>query len=118
MAELRQMLEEKKKQAKNMLEDSSSVESGFGSQGDREGDVDMEFLPGIGSRLNRNANVILWHKQTLQIESLKCKIRDYHFCITFDFEDESYICYAFWVPHEVYIKDFSKFHHLTPVLSS
>ena len=24
-------------------------------------------------------------------------IRDYHFCITFDFEDESYICYAFWV---------------------
>ena len=45
-------------------------------------------------------------------------IRDYHFCITFDFEDESYICYAFWVPYEVYIKDFSKFHHLTPVLSS
>ena len=45
-------------------------------------------------------------------------IRTCHFCITFDFEDESYICYAFWVPYEVYIKDFSKFHHLTPVLSS
>ena len=45
-------------------------------------------------------------------------IRNCHFCITFDFEDESYICYAFWVPYEVYIKDFSKFHHLTPVLSS
>ena len=74
MAKLRQMLEEKKKQAKNMLEDISSVESEFGSQGDREGDVDMEFLPGIGSRLNRNANVNLWHKQTLQIESLKSKI--------------------------------------------
>ena len=44
--------------------------------------------------------------------------RDYHFCITFDLEEESYICYAFWVPYEVYIKDFSKFHHLTPVLSS
>ena len=41
-----------------------------------------------------------------------------HFCITFDFEDESYICYAFWVPYEVYIKDFSKFHHFTLVLSS
>ena len=36
----------------------------------------------------------------------------------FDFEDESYICYAFWVPYEVYIKDFSKFHHFTLVLSS
>ena len=45
-------------------------------------------------------------------------IRTCHFCITFDFEDESYICYAFWVPYEVYIKDFSKFHHFTPVLSS
>ena len=44
--------------------------------------------------------------------------RTCHFCITFDFEDESYICYAFWVPYEVYIKDFSKFHHFTPVLSS
>ena len=44
--------------------------------------------------------------------------RNCHFCITFDFEDESYICYAFWVPYEVYIKDFSKFHHFTPVLSS
>ena len=45
-------------------------------------------------------------------------IRTCHFCITFDFEDESYICYAFWVPYEVYIKDFSKFHHFTLVLSS
>ena len=44
--------------------------------------------------------------------------RTCHFCITFDFEDESYICYAFWVPYEVYIKDFSKFHHFTLVLSS
>ena len=25
------------------------------------------------------------------------------YCITFDFEDESYICCAFWVPYEVYI---------------
>ena len=41
-----------------------------------------------------------------------------HFCITFDFEDESYICYAFWVPYEVYINNFSKFHHFTLVLSS
>ena len=45
-------------------------------------------------------------------------IRNCHFCITFKFEDESYICYAFGVPYEVYIKDFSIFHHLTPVLSS
>ena len=74
MAELRQMLEEKKKQAKNMLEDISSVESGFESQGDREGDVDMEFLPGIGSRLNRNANVNLWHKQTYRLRVLKVKL--------------------------------------------
>ena len=48
----------------------------------------------------------------------ECFISKSHFCITFDFEDESYICYAFWVPYEVYIKDFSKFHHFTLVLSS
>ena len=47
-----------------------------------------------------------------------CNNSKSHFCITFDFEDESYICYAFWVPYEVYIKDFSKFHHFTLVLSS
>ena len=44
--------------------------------------------------------------------------RQYHFCITFDLEKESYICCAFWVPYEVYIKDFSKFHCFPPVLSS
>ena len=44
--------------------------------------------------------------------------RPYHFCMTFDLEEESYICYAFWVPYEVYIKDFSKFHCFPPVLSS
>ena len=38
--------------------------------------------------------------------------------MTFDFEEECYICYAFWVPYEVYIKDFSKFHCFPPVLSS
>ena len=46
------------------------------------------------------------------------KGRHYHFCMTFDLEKESYICYAFWVPYKVYIKDFSKFHHFTLVLSS
>ena len=44
--------------------------------------------------------------------------RHYHFCMTFDLEKESLICYAFWVPHEVYIKDFSKFHCFSLVLSS
>ena len=29
--------------------------------------------------------------------------------MTLDLEEESYICYAYWVPYEVYIKDFSKF---------
>ena len=38
--------------------------------------------------------------------------------MTFDLEEECYICYAFWVPYEVYIKDFSKFHCFPPVLSS
>ena len=33
-------------------------------------------------------------------------------------EWKSYISYAFWVPYEIYIKDFSKFHCLPPVLSS
>ena len=51
-------------------------------------------------------------------ENHMCHISKSHFCITFDFEDESYICYAFWVPYEVYIKDFSKFHCFPPVLSS
>ena len=72
VAELRQMLEEKKKEARMLMEDSSSsVESGFGSQGDREADVDTEFQSGIGSKLKRKVN--LWHQQTLQIESLKNK---------------------------------------------
>ena len=31
--------------------------------------------------------------------------------MTFDLEKESYTYYAFWVPYEVYIKDFSKFQH-------
>ena len=44
--------------------------------------------------------------------------RECHFCMTFDLEGECYICYAFWVPYEVYIKDFSKFHCFPPVLSS
>ena len=44
--------------------------------------------------------------------------RQSHFCMTFNLEEECYICYAFWVPYEVYIKDFSKFHHFTLVLSS
>ena len=30
-------------------------------------------------------------------------IRPYHFCMTFDLEEESAICYAFWFPYEVYI---------------
>ena len=41
--------------------------------------------------------------------------RTYHFCITFDLKDESYVCYAFWVPYDVYIKDFSKFKYFTLV---
>ena len=49
---------------------------------------------------------------------IKFLIRPCHFCMTFDFEEESYICYALWVPYEVYIKDFSKFHRFPPVLSS
>ena len=49
---------------------------------------------------------------------IKFLIRPCHFCMTFDFEEESYICYALWVPYEVYIKDFSKFHCFPPVLSS
>ena len=36
--------------------------------------------------------------------------RPSHFCMTFNLEEECYICYAFWFPYEVYIKDFSKFH--------
>ena len=44
--------------------------------------------------------------------------RECHFCMTFDLEGECYICYAFWVPYEVYVKDFSKFHCFHPVLSS
>ena len=35
--------------------------------------------------------------------------RPCHFCMTFDLELESYICYVFWVPYEVYIKDFQNF---------
>ena len=46
------------------------------------------------------------------------KGRHYHFCMTFDLEKESYICYAFWVPYEVYIKGFSKFCCFPPVLFS
>ena len=41
-----------------------------------------------------------------------------NFCMTFDLEEEPYICYAVWVPYEVYVKDFSKFHCFHPVLSS
>ena len=42
----------------------------------------------------------------------------YHFCMTFDLEKESYIYYAFRVPYEVHVKDFSKFHCFPPLLSS
>ena len=62
-------------------------------------------------------NLTMWRKECNKADMVWC-YRTCHFCITFDFEDESYICYAFWVPYEVYIKDFSKFHHFTLVLSS
>ena len=60
-----------------------------------------------------------WHTYThLCPHSEVCEGRPYHFCMTFDLEEECYICYAFWFPYVVYIKDFSKFHCFPPVLSS
>ena len=54
--------------------------------------------------------------QVSKIITRKCfDIRPCHFCMTFDLEEECYICYAFWLPYEVYIKDFSKFDCFPPV---
>ena len=60
----------------------------------------------------------LQNQQVIIIRLFHCPNRPCHFCMTFDLEEECYICYAFWVPYEVYIKDFSKFHCFPPVLSS
>ena len=71
----------------------------------------------LGSKKIRRLGLYLFSILS-NVQTRPRHIRDYHFCITFDLEEESYICYAFWVPYEVYIKDFSKFHCFPPVLSS
>ena len=57
--------------------------------------------------------LVKYNPDFIMIET-DCTIRHYHFCITFDSEKESYMCYAFWVPLWSVYKEFFKI----PLISS